>query len=217
MVKTLYRFQVCNSMTCHLYLALCAHHPKPNLLHYHICPSLPFTSSLISPFPPVITTLLSLWVFVCFSCLFICCFQCYIPHLSEIRQSFQGLSLGFLVESMGKFSFWTCKHCLKILKYYIWILTLPYSFFVLYSESERRSSAIQVFPRLFLRSHTFSSLNTSNNVSKTSYYSKMTHPLMDLFFTGGCKHPQNCWIFHSYSRYTCPSSMPTHISIVKTR
>ena len=44
----------------------------------------PFLSHSHHPFPLVTTTLLSVSMcFVCFSCLFICCFQFHIPQMSE--------------------------------------------------------------------------------------------------------------------------------------
>ena len=68
-------------MIHHLYIALCAHHPKSrHLPSLYICATLPF----IVPPPLLLGWLpdccLCLWVlFVCFSCLFICCFQ-FISH-----------------------------------------------------------------------------------------------------------------------------------------
>ena len=58
-------------MLHHLFIALCAHHPKSNLIfsaYINIWPQLPFTPTL---FPLVLSYYsLCLQVFICFSCLF---------------------------------------------------------------------------------------------------------------------------------------------------
>ena len=40
------RFQVCRSMSHHLYVALCGHHPKSSVLRHHLAPPLPPSTSL---------------------------------------------------------------------------------------------------------------------------------------------------------------------------
>ena len=84
----LYRFQVYSSMIHHLYIVLCVYHPKLNLLYHHIFYLTPFT--LYDPPTPIpsgkdhtvvcVYEFLSVWFF----CSFICCFQFYIPHMTEI-------------------------------------------------------------------------------------------------------------------------------------
>lgn len=71
----LYRFQEYDSITHHLRIALHVHHSKSNLLR----PPLPFLT-----LPLVTTTLQSVFMSFCLSCLFVCCFWFYIPHMREI-------------------------------------------------------------------------------------------------------------------------------------
>ena len=65
LVNKLYRFQVYNSIIHHLYIVLCAHHPKSSLLPSPGIPFRPPSTSLQSPFRLVITILLSasMWFF----------------------------------------------------------------------------------------------------------------------------------------------------------
>ena len=71
----LYRFQMCNSIINHLYMALCAHQPKSNLpLSQYIWPPLLFTIPQL-PFPSSNHhAVICVWVLVCLSCL-ICFFM----------------------------------------------------------------------------------------------------------------------------------------------
>ena len=72
-------------MMYHLCVALCAQHPKSDLLCHHIfdliCSLLPFTSLLSVT---IILLPMSLSFCLCFSCLPIGCFQFYIPRRNEI-------------------------------------------------------------------------------------------------------------------------------------
>lgn len=68
-------------MKCHLYIALCGHQSRSNhLLSPHIGHPLPLTP--LTPFPLATSILVS--VSVRFVSLFICRFQFYNPHMSDI-------------------------------------------------------------------------------------------------------------------------------------
>ena len=71
-----------NSVTHHLYIVLCAHHPKSGLLLSPFIPPLPSSTSPLPSFPLVITMLLSVsmrgFLFFCF------CF-CWIPSPFSLR------------------------------------------------------------------------------------------------------------------------------------
>ena len=75
------RFQVHNSVICHLSTASCAHQPKSNHLLSPCMWPLIFTLYLLpTPSLPVITILL--WVFLCLVCSFVT--FSFISHISEI-------------------------------------------------------------------------------------------------------------------------------------
>ena len=71
-----------------LYIALCAHHPKLNNLRsphiWLLCPSLSLTPLSSGNHHAVACAYEFLFVY--FSCLFICYFQFYVPHMNEIMQ-----------------------------------------------------------------------------------------------------------------------------------
>ena len=100
-----------------------------------------------TPFPLVTTILLSVSVSFCYFCVFICCFQFYIPHMSEIIW-FWAFSVWLISLSM---IFSRAIHVVtngSISSFLIWLSSIPLSMYVPYILYPVICKGLQVFPCL---------------------------------------------------------------------